>query len=423
MKHVVILGIAAALVVALAEIGRAEGPGPAPEELFKKLDANSDGKLEAKEAEGEQSRIFERLVRVGDKDKDGTLTKDEFLESLKHNEAPVGGPDAFGIGGKGRRDFDPRRLFEMLDKNKDGKLTRDEAADKPRISAALEKLGKEELTADEFAKEVGKAMKKFRDGEGRPGRPEGREPEGRGPEGARPEDGGPGGPGHHGPNFMRVIDINKDGRLSRDELAKAADKFNELDENKDGELDPRELMGPPPEEMREETAGGAFGAPGGKFGKRFGRPQGPDGQGPQGEGPQRRGGPRKPGDGGPEQGPPGQPGAGGPPEGARRRGPEGFGGGPGGPGGQGREFVHRMFEQLDANDDGKISQDEAPAKMKQHFSQIDANGDGAIDERELAHARPGGKHGKGTGNEGGRPNKKRPDAEKSNAEKPETEKP
>jgi hypothetical protein len=37
---------------------------------------------------------------------------------------------------------------------------------------------------------------------------------------------------------------------------------------------------------------------------------------------------------------------------------------------------------MDANRDGKISEDEASAELKPHFEQIDANKDGAIDVKE-----------------------------------------
>lgn len=46
-----------------------------------------------------------------------------------------------------------------------------------------------------------------------------------------------------------------------------------------------------------------------------------------------------------------------------------------------------MFARFDSNSDGKISQEEAPERMKRHFGRIDANGDGGVDAEEMAAAR------------------------------------
>ena len=96
------------------------------------------------------------------------------------------------------------------------------------------------------------------------------------PEGQRPpgRDGGPGGPG--GPRMlspiMEALDLNKDGTIDADELAKASESLKKLDKNGDGKITP--------EEYRPQRPGG----PGGE-----GRRGGPGGQGgPGGEGrPQR----------------------------------------------------------------------------------------------------------------------------------------
>ena len=66
----------------------------------------------------------------------------------------------------------------------------------------------------------------------------------RNPAGGIPGGFGGGGTASRGPIFFRKLDANGDGKLSKDELAKAADMFDELDANHDGELDLRELMGP-----------------------------------------------------------------------------------------------------------------------------------------------------------------------------------
>jgi collagen type III alpha len=69
------------------------------------------------------------------------------------------------------------------------------------------------------------------------------------------------------------------------------------------------------------------------------------------------------------------------------------GGRPGGqPAGDGKAFFRRM----DRDNDGKLSKDEAPERMKENFDRIDTNGDGFIDEAEFSRVmqgmarRPGG---------------------------------
>jgi hypothetical protein len=63
----------------------AEGakPKPNPEEAFKKMDKNADGKLSKEEflgkREGEAKTKGETQFTAKDKDKDGSLSKEEFM--------------------------------------------------------------------------------------------------------------------------------------------------------------------------------------------------------------------------------------------------------------------------------------------------------------------------------------------------------
>ena len=91
--------------------------------------------------------------------------------------------------------------------------------------------------------------------------------------------GGPGGPrgmGQRPPNpVIEALDLNKDGTIDGDEIAKASDSLKKLDKNGDGKLTP--------DEFRPQRPGGP-GGPGGTGGQ-----GGQGGRGGQGR-PQRSGG-------------------------------------------------------------------------------------------------------------------------------------
>lgn len=441
---------------------------PKPDDLFKQLDKNNDGKLVRSEIPEDQIRHFERLLRVGDDDKNGELSKAEFdkATSDKQDEPrrPEGGPGAGpggrpGFGGgipdakeafermdqnkdgklsrnelpefardrlgrifddlkkdeitleefqKGREKLgppeggrpgagqfgSPDEMFKRLDTNGDGKLTLEEVPDRARqfMAPMFERLGKKELTKDEFVQ----AAERFRaqgggDGarrpEGAPGREGERRPEAAGRDGERrpegaprdgqrppegaPRDGGPrpeagrgDGPPRMIPRVMQLLDKDRNGRLSKDELAQISTVFAELDENKDGELDPRELMGPPP-----QGAGGPEG---------MRRPEGgnppPRGEGnrpPEGAG--RGDAPRRP-----EGDRPTRPEGDRPADGQRRPGAD-----QPREGGQRNATDAEFFKRMDANNDGKISKEEAPERLKENFDRVDANKDGFVSADEL----------------------------------------
>jgi Ca2+-binding EF-hand superfamily protein len=403
-------------------------------ELFTKLDANKDGFVTADEVPENSKALYERMLRTSDKDGDKKLSKDEFQAGLKPDETPrqplPGGGAGFPMakGGKG----DPREFFKQLDANKDGKITKDEMPERMRDNfARMDANGDGSVSAEEFAQigrqfggkappgapqpggappqgrpNAGGAMSRSdvealfdrtdsnSDGkltkdeipEERPGmrgilersggtsidkeqfvrgmmammaqvggqqpRPEGAAPR---PEGARPDatgqrpegapsrpDSQPGNPPGGLPPGMRffgAIDLDRNGELSTSEIVGAGTALLKLDRNGDGKITVEEALGSGP--------GGP--PPGGMRGR--------------------------PGDGQPGVGQPGN-GLPGTPQGQRRPGQRGFGG-------MNPDELRQQLKAADANNDGKISKDEAPGMIKERFDRIDTNSDGVIDEAEI----------------------------------------
>lgn len=172
------------------------------------------------------------------------------------------------------------------------------------------------------------------------------------------------------------LDADGDGVVTREEFsAPMGDAFDRLDENDDGRLSTEELAAGRP----------GPGGPGGP-GRRFMMMAGPGGgehdvriftlgpDGPGGHGPMviQEGGP-------------------GVQVFTSRLGPEGGMSMPDGPGPH-RVFVRRFGSDgpgaMDANNDGKVSQDEFLAPMIEAFGQMDADDDGFLDEGEPAPPPP-----------------------------------
>ena len=210
--------------------------------------------------------------------------------------------------------------------------------------------------------------------------------------------GGPGGPGggRPVPPIIAALDLNKDGTIDAEEIAKAPESLLKLDKNGDGKLTEDEYRPKPPEGPGGpgEKGGPGGGGPGGPAGKKGGGGKG----GPDGDQAGPKGGP-----GGGKGGPQGGPGDG-------KGGPQGApGDGKGGPGGP--RPVPPIIAALDLNKDGVIDADEI-SKAAESLKTLDKNNDGKLTSDELHPPRPEGQGGpggpggpgaKGKGGPGGAP--------------------
>lgn len=264
---------------------------PAAEDVFEALDANNDGVLQRDEISTEQERAFERLLRVGDADQNGQLTREEYRDGLRPDE-----PVELDQQRRGQQRFDLRRVFDRVDQDGDGKVVLGDFPEpmQDRLRPLFERLGKEELTRED--------LQQLRPGQGPPGQPgqqiarlfERADRDGNGklaidelPEPMQDRlqplferlgkeelereeleqffrsQAGRSGPGMDRGGrrppiaLLEALDSDEDGQLSQDEFEKITQKFAELDRNGDGLLGPGELFG-----NREGMRGGDARRPG-----------------------------------------------------------------------------------------------------------------------------------------------------------------
>ncbi len=336
-------GLALGLIVSLAATANA-GADPetgSKDTIFKQLDRDGNGVLQSDEIEPAQQKAFARLLRVGDKNQDGELTHEEYQSALAPEQPAEFLPGDNAGPQRGRGGFDAERLFRRADKDGDGKLTLEELPEQlqPRLRPVYERLGRDALTKEDFENlrkrfaggrpPGGGDGKAFAPGAGRkPGEKAGGK-EGR-RYGRRP---GADGMAADGPaRIVHLLDSDQDGRLSRDELAELSNKFDHFDTDGNGQLDAHELA------------------------RIFGNSQRPQRFEAMRDAPRR---------GGPSQ--------------TRKKGNRP---------GQGRD-PQALFDRFDNDQDGFISKDEAPERMKEHFGRIDQDGDGkaSLDELKQAIAR------------------------------------
>ncbi len=229
------ISVLAVFLLLVASVGllMAQDDRPAPgsdnSQLFDRLDTNDDGLVTADEAGEKSARLFRRLLRNSDKDDDGKLSKEEFIDGLKRR--PVASredrqrPDGTVQLRAPQNRPDRERQFKRLDANGDGKIVLDEIpegrrANFERFFRRLDKDANGEVSLKEF-----RALPAS--------------PTNRPPLIAQPNR-GPGGPPRFGDRLFQAIDTDADGTLSPDELKAAAKSLKKLDRDGDGSITRRE---------------------------------------------------------------------------------------------------------------------------------------------------------------------------------------
>jgi collagen type III alpha len=224
-----LIAAAALAALGLAQLAAAQDDQPRrpdPAELFNRLDANQDGTVSADEVPEGQRRLLERILKAGDKDQDGKLTKEEFVAGVEagREQAREPRPDQPRPDqprpDQPRPDFNPEAFFKRLDSNGDGKITMDdEVPERAREFVARADADKDgAVTKEEFAKLP------------RPGQPA---------QPGRPQPGRP----QPGAALFTALDADGDGRISTLELAEATKVLEKLDRNKDEMISREEALG------------------------------------------------------------------------------------------------------------------------------------------------------------------------------------
>ena len=202
---------------------RRPGGQPAPEKMFRRLDANRDGKVTLDEVPEPRREGFKRLIARGDKDGDSALSAEEFPAAF--GEMPEKPP----IGKRPEGRDEAAALFARLDKNSDGKLTVDETREERR------KLIARMLRRSDKDSDRSLSLAEFLAGRERPDQT----PPAVAAPGKPPRDAQRGISG----GLFGLLDTDHDGKIAASEISAAGEILRKLDKNNDSSITPDEIFG------------------------------------------------------------------------------------------------------------------------------------------------------------------------------------
>jgi Ca2+-binding EF-hand superfamily protein len=243
MRLSLLFGVSALLTVQSGTRAQAPNRPPAnPILTVLQLDANGDRTLERDEVPDTGREALDRLLKLGDQNKNGRLEADELRELVGKVQALAAqGAERFkamdkdGDGKVSKEEFTgPKPLFGPIDRDANGFLTQEEmrafgAAGGParfERLRALDKDGDGKISQDEFTGPKPRFARLDVDGNGFLTLEEFL----KAPEPPAAPDAAP------RPPRLRLLDKDGDGRVSRQEFNGPARLFERLDANKDGYL-------------------------------------------------------------------------------------------------------------------------------------------------------------------------------------------
>lgn len=135
------IGVGFVVAIVWAEGARGDAPASAGSaDLFERLDVDHSGSISPGEVKDDNRALFERLVRKADANRDGKLSREEFVKSLvpSRPERPIETKASTDIAGADA----VRYMLLKLDANKNARIEKDEVPKqlRPMFEILLERL-------------------------------------------------------------------------------------------------------------------------------------------------------------------------------------------------------------------------------------------------------------------------------------------